>query len=225
MKQIEDRAVLALRDAKRPFVWEVTHDLVDYDDAILRMQGSIEDILVRRAPPLVWLLSHPSVYTVGTSGTREDILCNSDVPVVKSGRGGRVTYHGPGQRVVYFMCSLRDNHMTLKDFLMFLGQWIVGALASLGVKALFDDRDVGVWCETPQGRRKVAFMGIRVRKGVSYHGFSINVNPDLKYFDRIRPCGLEPNLVTSLAHIKNTIEMADIDIALRLSFEHLWHSL
>ena len=143
--------------------WEVAPDLVDYHDAVKRMDARVEAIARDEAPPLVWLLSHNPVYTIGTSGAKTDILDARGVPVVKSGRGGRVTYHGPGQRVVYVMLPLKRYQLTLQDYLAFLGRWMVGALDLLGVSSIFDEGDVGVWCEGSTGPLKVGFVGIRVR--------------------------------------------------------------
>lgn len=205
--------------------WDVSSDLVNYDNAVQRMETRVEAIARGRARPLVWLLSHPSVYTIGTSGTWEDILDAGDTPIIETGRGGQVTYHGPGQRVVYVMIPLRRYHLTLQGYLTFLGNWMVSALDALGVKTVFDERDVGVWYETPEGRFKVGFVGIRVRKGVSYHGFSVNVNPDLSHFRRMRPCGLESSRVSSLEHVQKAHAMDVVDTALHQSFEYLWRLL
>ncbi len=219
--------VLDLQDSEGlpPFVWKVSHRPIDYAEAMAAMERDVPFVAEGGSPPLVWLLTHPSVYTLGTSGSYEDVMDARGVPVLKTGRGGQVTYHGPGQRVVYFLCPLRAQSRTLKDLLQFMGLWVVAALKELGLGATFVcDQDVGVWCETPQGQKKIAFMGLRVRQGVSYHGFSINVCPDLSYFHGIRPCGLDKHQVTSLAALGKRAKMPLIDKALYVSFRHLWPS-
>ncbi|MEH0002475.1 MAG: lipoyl(octanoyl) transferase LipB [Holosporaceae bacterium] len=201
------------------FVWCVSHTPFAYDTALSLMEDYRDAFDEKKVPPLVWLLTHTPVYTSGTSGGVDDLLeKNLDVPLVKTGRGGRVTYHGPGQRMVYVVLPLAFFDNSLKGAVSFLGQWCVKALAVLGVKAFFDAEQIGVWTSIKGKARKIASLGLRVRKKVIYHGFCLNVAPDLRYFKQIRPCGLSGACVTSLKDLGFDTQQASVDEALELVF-------
>lgn len=216
MKQQSVVQVALDQRACKNLKWCVTQSPVPYKDAVLHMETYVEKVLTGAAPPLVWLLTHPHVYTLGTSAESRDIISNPlDIPIVQTGRGGRVTYHGPGQRVVYTVCPIMQVGGSLTSYLRFIGEWIVGALHQIGIASAFDPDRIGVWCSTPSGQKKVGFVGIRIRKGIAFHGFSLNISSNLSFFKNIQPCGLRGDQVTTLEHVMgNHVSQASVDKAL-----------
>jgi lipoyl(octanoyl) transferase len=203
--------------------WLISDRAIPYPQAMEAMEARVADIAAARAPELVWLLEHPSLYTSGTSGKTADLL-DPRFPVFDSGRGGQLTYHGPGQRVAYVMLDLKRRRPDVRAYVAGLEQWIIRTLAAFNVRGERREDRVGVWVARPdKGTRfedKIAAIGVRLRRWVSFHGISINVDPDLSHFAAIVPCGVtDPRYgVTSLADLGLTATSADVDIALRQAF-------
>jgi lipoyl(octanoyl) transferase len=185
------------------------------------MAQQAKDIADGRTGELVWLLEHPSLYTAGSSARPEDLLAPSRFPVYRSGRGGRFTYHGPGQRVVYLMLDVRRRFGDVRTYVSTLEDWIIDALARFNVRGEKRQGLVGVWVRRPGsgGHDKIAAIGVRLSRWVSSHGVSINVAPDLSHYDGIIPCGVREGGVTSLADLGLQIGMEEFDEALRTTFE------
>ena len=212
------------RHGPSPVGWAVSPGPIGYLDAVHAMQARVEQIARGEAPELVWLLEHPSLYTAGTSARVEELLAPDRFPVHRTGRGGRFTYHGPGQRVIYVMLDVKRRSGDVRAFVSLLEQWIIAALGDLGVAGETRPGRVGIWvCRPEQGRQaedKIAAIGLRLRKWVSLHGISINVSPDLAHYDGIVPCGIAGHGVTSLAALGRPTSMEVVDKALRAAFEH-----
>jgi lipoyl(octanoyl) transferase len=192
---------------------------VEYPAAVAFMEQRVEAIARGSAPEAVWLLHHPPLYTAGTSACDEDLLDPGRFPVFRTGRGGRFTYHGPGQRVAYVMLDLRGRGTDVRAFVHGLEEWLIEALGELGVQAGRSAGNVGVWVESGDGcGAKIAAIGVRVRRWVSYHGIALNVDPDLSHFGGIVPCGLHRQSVTSIAALGLDVDMPRVDEALRRAF-------
>ena len=208
--------------------WAVSTGLVDYETAVAAMEARAAAIAAGEADELVWLLEHPPLYTAGVSAKDSDLLAPDRFPVFRTGRGGQFTYHGPGQRVAYVMIDLRQRGRDTTKFVENLEHWIIGALADFNVKGEIRDGRVGVWVERkgPGWSRedKIAAIGVRLRKWVSFHGIAFNVEPDLEHFSGITPCGISaPQFgVTSLVDLGLPVTMSDADAALRASFERIF---
>ena len=200
--------------------WPVAPGPVPYPDAVASMEERVAGILARRAPEQVWLLEHPPLYTAGTSANADDLLDPSGLPVFKTGRGGQYTYHGPGQRVAYVMLDLAARgRMDLRCFVRDLERWLIGTLAEFGVVGICRDGRIGIWVETESGDAKIAAIGVRVRRWVTFHGVSLNVAPDLAHYRGIVACGIREHGVTSLAALGVAATMTDVDRALRRNFD------
>lgn len=200
--------------------WVVAPHLVDYPAAVAAMEEHVAAMVAGQAGPRVWLVEHPPLYTAGTSAQAHD-LRDPRFPVFESGRGGQYTYHGPGQRVAYAMLDLRAiyGEMDLRRYVHDLEEWIIRSLADLGVVGERRAGRVGIWVSHPDGREeKIAAIGIRVRRGISFHGVSINVNPDLSHFAGIVPCGIAEHGVTSLSALGRGVSLAELDLALKSNF-------
>lgn len=195
--------------------WRVEPGLVAYPDALASMAARTDAIRDGTADELIWLVEHPPLYTAGTSAAPAELLDPARFPVFVSGRGGRYTYHGPGQRVVYVMVDLERRGRDLRAYVAALEAWVIAALARLGIAAFAVPGRIGVWVATPAGDAKIAAIGVRVRRWVTSHGVAINVDPDLSHFDGIVPCGLDGFAVTSLAALGVGGGMAALDLALR----------
>ena len=208
--------------------WIVTPGLTPYDPAVKAMEARAASIAAGEAGELVWLLEHPPLYTAGVSAKPGDLLAPDRFPVFQTGRGGQFTYHGPGQRVAYVMIDLRKRGRDVTKFVADLERWLIGALAHFNVKGEVREGRVGVWVERkgPGWSRedKIAAIGVRLRKWVSFHGIAFNVEPDLEHFSGITPCGVSgPRYgVTSLADLGLAVTMSDADAALRASFENVF---
>jgi lipoyl(octanoyl) transferase len=193
--------------------WCVEAGLTPYPQAVAAMEARVAAIHAGTAAERIWLVEHPPLYTAGTSALPADLLRPDDFPVYPTGRGGKHTYHGPGQRVAYVMLDLDARGRDIRRFVAGLEGWIITALASVGVAGRIIPGKVGVWVDSPRGAAKIAAIGVRVRRWVSYHGLAINVAPDLAHFGGIVPCGLaEP--VTSLAALGSDATLVDLDSAL-----------
>ena len=195
--------------------WRVSDSKIAYPDAMSEMEQRNAAIHNGSSPELIWLLEHPPLYTAGTSSDPAELLSHQ-FPVFQTGRGGRHTYHGPGQRVGYIMLNLKTRQADVRNFVHALEDWIIRALDEFGVKARAVDGRVGIWCDTPQGEEaKIGAIGIRIRKWVTMHGFSVNIDPDLGHFGGIVPCGISEYPVTSLRQLGVEATMADFDAALK----------
>jgi lipoyl(octanoyl) transferase len=210
-----------------PVEWRISEGLTPYPQAIAFMEARAEAIARGEAPELVWLVEHPPLYTAGTSANRADVL-DARFPVFDSGRGGQMTYHGPGQRVGYVMIDLKRRGPDVRRFVATLEEWMIRALASFNVRGERREDRIGVWVKRPDKgdgfEDKIGALGIRVRKWVTLHGVSLNVEPDLSHFGGIVPCGVSVQRygVTSLADLGHMVTMPEFDIALRVSFESLF---
>ena len=202
--------------------WRVEAGLVPYAHAVATMEDRVAAIRAGTAPELVWLVEHPPLYTAGTSAEPHELLSPDRFPVFATGRGGKYTYHGPGQRIAYVMLDLDARGRDLRAYVAALEGWIIAALADLGVAARVIPGKIGVWTDSPAGAAgtstsagaaKIAAIGVRVRRWVSYHGLAINVAPDLAHFDGIVPCGLS-DPVTSLSALGRPATLAAVDDAL-----------
>jgi lipoyl(octanoyl) transferase len=203
--------------------WKISDAPVDYPDALRFMEQRVEDIHAGRKPQLVWLLEHPPLYTAGTSAREEDLLAPNRFPVYPTGRGGQFTYHGPGQRVGYVMLDLRRRSNDVRRFVRDLEEWLIRSLAHFNLRGERREGRVGIWIARPGGREdKVAALGIRVRKGISFHGVSLNVDPELDHFSGIVPCGISAFGVTSLAQLGLTATLHDVDLAMKSAFEEVF---
>jgi lipoyl(octanoyl) transferase len=212
-----------LREDGAPCLWRVSPGLTSYPDALAQMDARVAAIRERNASELVWLLEHPPLYTAGTSAAPEEMLAADRFPVYAAGRGGRYTYHGPGQRVVYVMLDLKHRKPDVRAFVHAMECWAIDALALLGVHGEIREGRVGVWALRPEkgpgAEDKIAAIGVRLRGWVSSHGMSLNVTPDLEHFSGIVPCGVTEHGVTSLTDLGQSVSMTDVDAALRSSFE------
>lgn len=203
--------------------WKTSDAPVAYPDAVALMEARIARVHAGEAPQLVWLLEHPALYTAGTSAKEEDLLAPSRFPVYATGRGGQYTYHGPGQRVGYVMIDIRRRNNDVRRFVHDLEEWLIRTLAHFNVRGERREGRVGIWIARKGGREdKIAALGIRVRKGISFHGVSLNVDPDLDHFTGIVPCGISQHGVTSLADLGITATSHDVDLALRQAFEEVF---
>ena len=197
--------------------WLMSAAPVAYEAAVEAMEARVAAILKARMPEAVWLLEHPPLYTAGTSAAPDELLDASRFPIFRTGRGGRFTYHGPGQRVSYVMLDLSARGRDVRAFVHALEDWLIAALALLGVKGERCEGQIGVFV----GEAKIASIGVRLRHWVSFHGVSLNVDPDLEHFSGIVPCGLTAP-VTSLAALGVDPDMQRVDKALRIAFEEVF---
>ncbi|MBM3548224.1 MAG: lipoyl(octanoyl) transferase LipB [Alphaproteobacteria bacterium] len=205
--------------------WQEEDRPVPYPEALARMETRVEAIRAGTAPELVWLLEHPPLYTAGTSADPAELL-ERRFPVFDAGRGGRYTYHGPGQRVVYAMLDLKRRRPDVRAYVHALETWAIAALGRLGVEAETRPDRIGLWVRrmdrnTPWVEDKIGAIGVRVRRWVTFHGLSLNVEPDLSHFGGIVPCGISAHGVTSLVDLGVPATMADLDAALKAAFEEV----
>jgi lipoyl(octanoyl) transferase len=199
--------------------WRICDRPVAYPEAVATMEARVAAIREGSAPELVWLVEHPPLYTAGTSAQDGDLVEPDRFPVHRTGRGGQFTYHGPGQRVGYVMLDLKRRGSDVRQFVCDLESWLIDTLASFNLKGERRTGRVGIWIAGPAGDAKIAALGIRVRRWVSYHGVSLNVDPDLTHFAGIVPCGVRDAGVTSLLDQGIAVSMAEVDVALRRAFE------
>ncbi|MEH3116434.1 MAG: lipoyl(octanoyl) transferase LipB [Methylorubrum populi] len=217
---------LPRRDAP-PVAWRVTDTPVGYEAAVAAMEARAAAIARGEADELVWLLEHPPLYTAGTSARAADLVEPERFPVHRTGRGGQYTYHGPGQRIAYVMLDLNRRRPDLRAYVASLEAWLIATLDAFTVRAERREDRVGVWVRRPEKgaangvcvEDKIAAIGIRVRRWVSLHGISLNVEPDLTHFSGIVPCGVREHGVTSLADLGRIVSLPEVDMALRAAFE------
>jgi lipoyl(octanoyl) transferase len=206
--------------------WRASPTEIPYEFAVDEMEARVAAIRAGSAPELVWLLQHPPLYTAGTSARDEELLEPGRLPVYRAGRGGRYTYHGPGQRVVYVMLDLARRGEDVRCYVHQLEEWGIRTLARFEISGERREGRVGIWVGQRIGEAKIAAIGVRVRRWVTYHGMAINVDPDLDHYRGIVPCGIAPEIsghgVTSLAALGVTATMADVDAALRATFDQVF---
>ncbi len=205
--------------------WYVSDRPVDYGAALRAMDARASAVRAGEAPELVWLLEHPPLYTAGTSARREDLLSPDRFPVFDAGRGGQYTYHGPGQRIAYVMLDVKRHGGDVRAFVHMIEHWIIGTLDRFGVRGETRSDRVGVWVRRSEkgelAEDKIAAIGIRLKRWVSLHGLSLNVEPNLEHFSGIVPCGIAGHGVTSLADLGRLVTMPEVDMALAATFEDL----
>lgn len=209
--------------------WKYSEDLVPYNDAIEFMEQRNQEIFEEKANQTVWLLQHPPVYTMGTSADISDVIDAKGIELIKTGRGGKITYHGPGQRIIYLMLDLRKQGRDVRAFVCNVEKWVIAALKKLGIEGNIRDGRVGVWVDRKLEdgsirEEKIAAIGLRIRRWVSFHGISINVNPNLEHFGGIVPCGIskEEHGITSLYLQNPSLTMEDLDKALKETFSQFF---
>ncbi len=210
--------------------WAVSPTPVCYEEAVAFMEQRAAAIATGEAGELVWLLEHPPLYTAGVSSKPADLLAPDRFPVHRTGRGGQFTYHGPGQRVAYVMLDLTARRRDVHAFVAALETWLIGALAAFNVKGEMREGRVGVWVERktpglPPCEDKIAAIGVKIRKWVSFHGVSLNVEPDLGHFSGIVPCGISEHGVTSLVDLGLPVTMDEVDAALKASFKRVFGAI
>jgi len=230
---VNDRQSLDLTTFASPLggavEWLISDAPVPYPEAVAVMEARVAAIAANEAPELVWLLEHPPLYTSGTSGKASDLL-DPRFPMFATGRGGQLTYHGPGQRVGYVMLDLKRRRPDVRAYVAGLEEWIIRTLKAFNVRGERREDRVGVWVSRPDKgvgfEDKIAAIGLRLRRWVSFHGISINVEPELTHFDAIVPCGVaDPRYgVTSLSDLGHTVTMTDVDVALRQAFTEVFGS-
>ena len=210
-------------DLHRPekIMWQASLGLTDYETALVQMDAAVAAISAG-SPERVWLVEHPAIYTAGTSAKIDDLVDAKRFPVFETGRGGQYTYHGPGQRVAYVMLDLKTRGGDVRAFVAGLEDWIIATLKDFGILGERREDRVGVWVRHGEDESKIAALGIRVRKGISFHGISINLNPDLEHFSGIIPCGVADHGVTSFAALGLKTTMEELDAALRKNFEKIF---
>ena len=228
---VNDRQSLDLTSFAHPsggaVEWRISDAPVPYPDAVAAMEQRVAAIAAGEAAELVWLLEHPPLYTSGTSGKSADLL-EPRFPVFQTGRGGQFTYHGPGQRVAYVMLDLKRRRPDVRAYVAGLEEWIIRTLASFNVRGERREDRVGVWVRRPDKgpdfEDKIAAIGVRLKRWVSFHGIAINVEPDLSHFSAIVPCGVaDPRFgVTSLVDLGHPAALTDVDLALRQAFEDVF---
>ena len=211
--------------------WIISDGLTDYRAAETWMETRVAAIAAGDADECIWLVEHPPLYTAGTSARAADLRDPERFPVYDTKRGGQYTYHGPGQRVVYVMLDVAARGRDVRKFVCQLENWVIGTLDQFNIRGEIRDGRVGVWVQRPEkaaqadgtvAEDKIAAIGIRLRKWISFHGISINVEPELSHFSGIVPCGIEDHGVTSLVDLGMPVTMDDVDVALRQSFEFVF---
>lgn len=198
-----------------PPEWQISQGLAPYSAALADMEAHVERMARGEVGERIWLVEHPAVITAGTSAADSELVDRARFPVVETGRGGRFTYHGPGQRVIYPMLDLSKRGRDVRRYVESLEDWAVSALADLGVQAFAHDAGTGIWVDTPTGIAKIGAIGVRVRRWISFHGLAINVATDLSHYSAIIPCGISTHGVTRLVDLVPGATMADLDAALK----------
>jgi len=203
--------------------WIISRKLVDYEEALSRMENRVQSIREGKKSECIWLLEHPPLYTAGTSANEKDLLDPVTFPVYKTGRGGQYTYHGPGQRIVYVMLDLKRRRPDVRSFVYHLESWIIDTLGLFDIRGERRRQRIGIWVPAPGNsghqENKIAAIGVRLRRWVTFHGLSLNVCPELSHFSGIVPCGVSDQGVTSLAELGVNVTMDEIDKALMKTFE------
>jgi lipoyl(octanoyl) transferase len=201
--------------------WKISDAPVAYPEALALMEARAAAIAEGSASEMVWLLEHPPIYTAGTSANDADLI-DARFPVYRTGRGGQFTYHGPGQRVGYAMLDLKQRNPDVRAYVQDLEQWLIEALALFNVKGERREGRVGIWVQRGMKEDKIAALGVRIKRWVTFHGVALNVDPDLSHFTGIVPCGVKAHGVTSLADLGIMVTMTDVDVALKQSFKKIF---
>jgi lipoyl(octanoyl) transferase len=207
--------------ARTAVEWKISDQPVAYPDALALMEARAAAIAEGQAGEMIWLLEHPPIYTAGTSANEADLI-DARFPVYHTGRGGQFTYHGPGQRVGYAMLDLKSRTPDVRAYVRDLEQWLIETLALFNVKGERREGRVGIWVQRGMKEDKIAALGVRIKRWVTFHGVALNVDPDLSHFDGIVPCGVRAHGVTSLAELGIVVSMADVDVALKQSFQKIF---
>lgn len=203
--------------------WKISDVPVDYDAAVSAMEARVAGIREHSAPELVWLLEHPPLYTAGTGARPEDLLDNALFPIHETGRGGKYTYHGPGQRVAYVMLDLRERGRDVRGYVNRLEEWLIRTLVLFNVTGERREGRIGIWIDQGDGREaKIAAAGVRIRHWITYHGVSLNIEPNLDHYRGIVPCGIGEHGVTSLVDLGIPVTTADVDSALKEAFDEVF---
>jgi lipoyl(octanoyl) transferase len=203
--------------------WHTSTTLIDYSEAVQTMQARVKAIQDNTLPEWVWFLEHPPLYTCGTSGDeKNEVYDIGNTPLYKTGRGGKITYHGPGQRIAYVMLDLNKRTRDIRAYVRNLEEWIIRTLAQLNVKAERRAGRVGLWVKTTTSEDKIAAIGVRLQKWVSFHGIALNIDPDLTYFNRIIPCGIQGYGVTSLKQLGIQTTLNEVDLILKQQFKEIF---
>jgi lipoyl(octanoyl) transferase len=203
---------------KNNWEWKAQSTLVRYEEAQKWMEQRVLDIQQNKAPECVWFLEHPPLYTLGTSGRESDIFASAQLPMFRTGRGGQVTYHGPGQRVIYLMTDLKKRDQDIRRYMYDLEEWIIQILTHFGIMGERRPGRIGIWVEKEGKDCKIAALGVRVQKWVTSHGIALNVNPDLSPYQDIIPCGLSEYGVTSFADLGLNAPLKEVDHILHETF-------
>jgi lipoyl(octanoyl) transferase len=204
--------------------WRVSEGYVNYPEAVSAMEDRVEGILNHTYPEQVWLLEHCPIYTAGTSSKDSDILVKN-FPVFQTGRGGQFTYHGPGQRVAYVMLDLNARAADVRQFICDLEEWLIRTLIKFGVKGERRQGRVGIWVVNKAREEKIAAIGVRLRRWVTFHGVSLNVDPDLTHYSGIVPCGIKEHGITSLSALGISVSMSEVDSELKNSFREIFGAI
>ena len=203
--------------------WTTSNTLVDYLESLDFMAKTVDSIITGKGPEVVWLLEHPELYTSGTSAQPNELQYKPTAPIYAAGRGGRYTYHGPGQRVIYLMMDLRSRGNDIRKYVYDLETWLINSVAEFGIEGERRSGRVGVWVDQGYGIEvKIAAIGIRVRKWVTFHGVSLNISPDLSMYEPIIPCGIREHGISSLHELGVPALMKDVDEALLHNFQKLF---
>lgn len=191
--------------------WKLSPNLTEYHTAVNIMNNYIKNIKINKSSEIIWLLQHPSIYTCGRSAKSEHLLNTNNIPIINSGRGGQVTYHGPGQRIIYVMLDLNNREKDIRKYIYTLENWMITSLDKIDIKAYTVKNRIGLWVKGPKGESKIGAIGVRISKWITSHGISININPDLSNYNGIIPCGLKEYPITSIRELDSKIEMHEFD--------------
>ena len=209
--------------------WKHDKNLIDYKIAEDTMSKRVEDIISKRKTELIWFLEHDNIFTLGTSAKTSDFKSDVNIPMYQTKRGGKTTYHGPGQRIVYMMLDLRNGKKDIKQVVWNIEEWLILVLKDLGILGYRIPGMVGVWVKDPSSvnldgthDKKIAALGLRIKKWVTFHGLALNVNPNLNFFTDINPCGIPGKGVTSLHELGVKIKMADVDKVFKQTFSKIF---
>ena len=206
--------------------WTISNTLVDYLESLDFMAKTVDSIITGTGPEVVWLLEHPELYTSGTSAQPNELQYKPTAPIYAAGRGGRYTYHGPGQRVIYLMMDLRSRGNDIRKYVYDLETWLINSVAEFGIEGERRSGRIGVWVDQGYGIEvKIAAIGIRVRKWVTFHGVSLNISPDLRMYEPIIPCGIREHGISSLHELGVPALMKDVDEALLHNFQKLFGNI
>ena len=202
--------------------WKFSKNLIDYKQALDFMEARILQIHNSEANELIWFLEHPAIYTAGTGAREDELIHENNIPVYQTGRGGKYTFHGPGQRVIYLMLNLKRRGQDIRKYVETIEKWIIASLAEVGIKGERREGRIGIWVNHSDRELKIAAIGIRIKKWISYHGVAINVNPNLEYYQGIIPCGIREYGVSSLHDLGVKISLEDFDKILKEKFSEFF---